>query len=576
MLLKHYKTILLFLLIAFHIINIAFWLNSMELPEGKDTYSHLDNLSKLIKTLSPGHKVSLFYKDSRSLFHNLIFNFVYPPAYYYVGLLLKILFGWISPGIILFTSSVFFVLLIISVYKIGELIHRGTGLASAFILSFYPAIYQGARQFNLEIAITAMVTLCVYFLFKTQEFRHRGYALCLGMSLGIGMLIKYTLPVFIIGPLFFVFLRVFFGQKQRPAKELNNFLCCLLLAAAIALIYYHHWPSVAHFLGVAANTYRTSGQGLMQMMIYYLKHGIINYMRGFFVWFAVVSAVLLVGIRCKGKNIIYLWAVTPIFLIPIFLKLSQLITMMIYKMPAQPVRNYPLCASYILPALPAFALIGGIAVAKIRRKIIRYTVVIILVFVSITGYYTKTPSAGLSVDPQEQEIFKKTFRQLGNYRGKLGVVSLGSGDENIDMYTYVGAFLLVWSKNYPDILDFYVSPTLFLKELDAINIIIIASREVAWPDQAYFEENLREVCRQRQFDLVIQDEDEPVVFDGKKMRISRKAIARLVGIRPHFYLENVLTFYPKPYHYPVKFYIYKRKDLMQNMKIKSSNQTADR
>ena len=76
MLFKHYKTILLFLLIAFHIINIAFWLNSMELPEGKDTYSHLDNLSKLIKTLHPGQKESLFYKDSRFLFHNLIFNFV--------------------------------------------------------------------------------------------------------------------------------------------------------------------------------------------------------------------------------------------------------------------------------------------------------------------------------------------------------------------------------------------------------------------------------------------------------------------------------------------------------------------
>jgi len=144
---KKTQIFLLSCLICFHIINNAGWLFS-HTPNfycrGKAWTGQLREYACLVNKLQYGQEHHYFNKDKPVLYNLFFTNTFYPPLYYYFALLVKILFGFISPKIILLTSSVFFMLLLIYLYKLSELLHPGSGLLSSFICSFLPVMYVNA------------------------------------------------------------------------------------------------------------------------------------------------------------------------------------------------------------------------------------------------------------------------------------------------------------------------------------------------------------------------------------------------------------------------------------------------
>jgi 4-amino-4-deoxy-L-arabinose transferase and related glycosyltransferases of PMT family len=164
----------------------------------------------------------------------------YPPFFYASAFWFKTLFGAILPNAALYAGTVFLVILLASVYKIGSYWGKENGLLAAFICGMYPMIFWTSRHFSLELPLAAMTALSIRYLLKTDLFRSRKYAVVLGIVMGVGMLTKQTFGVYVCGPFTVVLVRMF-REFRGPERNLRmgNAGLCLLLTLLISLIYYH-------------------------------------------------------------------------------------------------------------------------------------------------------------------------------------------------------------------------------------------------------------------------------------------------------------------------------------------------
>ena len=111
-------------------------------------------------------------------------------------------------------NMLYYVILIIAVYFIGKkMLDKKTGLLAAFIVSFYPGICGMSRQFEHDFPATAMVALCISSLLYTEDFKNTKYSLLFGISLGLGIFFRGQTLFFMIGPIGYVFYRIFFRDK---------------------------------------------------------------------------------------------------------------------------------------------------------------------------------------------------------------------------------------------------------------------------------------------------------------------------------------------------------------------------
>ncbi len=213
--------IVLFLLVLFHGLNIAERIDSNIVPDGKAWSTHYIEMIKLTERMD----------CPRGILSALRGNGENPPLYYCVGALSARLFHTYKAA--LFTSGIFFIILILCVYGIGKrMIDERGGLAAAIVCSFFPYIYKSAAHFNLEIATVSMTALIIYLLLQEDVFSLRRKAVLLGVCIGIGMLTRCFLLFFIIGPIGVVFYRNF----KRVSRENGRNIPRLLLIAGMVVI----------------------------------------------------------------------------------------------------------------------------------------------------------------------------------------------------------------------------------------------------------------------------------------------------------------------------------------------------
>lgn len=96
-------------------------------------------------------------------------------------------------------------ILLLATYGIGaRLVDRPTGLVAAALLAGYPQVLGFSRIYWMDLPLAALAALCVWALLASDGLARRGAAVGFGLSVGLGMLTKYTLPVFLVGPLIWV------------------------------------------------------------------------------------------------------------------------------------------------------------------------------------------------------------------------------------------------------------------------------------------------------------------------------------------------------------------------------------
>ncbi|NIN70249.1 MAG: phospholipid carrier-dependent glycosyltransferase, partial [Anaerolineae bacterium] len=159
--------------------------------------------------------------DLRSLFTALTYSGYYPPLFHVSMVAFYKIFG-VSMDVAAMVNTVYLAVLLISAYGIGrEIGGRGVGILAAFITSSLPMVFAMSRYTYIEFALTAMVALSIWLLLLSRGFTSKRYSLLFGLSVGLGLLTKWTFSLFVFPALMIVLLRA--GSLSGLRKGVHSF-----------------------------------------------------------------------------------------------------------------------------------------------------------------------------------------------------------------------------------------------------------------------------------------------------------------------------------------------------------------
>ncbi|MGD9146286.1 MAG: glycosyltransferase family 39 protein, partial [Anaerolineae bacterium] len=169
------------LVILYAIVNWL-WLSDNVISGGWDKSKHLTRSLRYYQALSP--------PTLQALFANLVENPIRPSLFPLTATLVYPLLGFeVDSGPMI--NLLYVAILLSAAYGLGvKLVNRNVGLLAAVVLATYPMVFAMSRLFYMELALTAMVAITLYFLVASDGFEHRTAALLFGLCLGLGLLTK--------------------------------------------------------------------------------------------------------------------------------------------------------------------------------------------------------------------------------------------------------------------------------------------------------------------------------------------------------------------------------------------------
>ncbi len=279
---RHRHLIALAFLWLFHTVNNWLWLAANTVSTGWDRPRHLLYLLTYNSILE--------HVDAVSLFQAITFNdgkwSHYPPLFHFSALPWQRLLG-VSEDVAAMTNVLYMAILLLSVYGLGaRMFGKHVGLLASCLVSLFPMIFSMARYFYLDYALTAAVALSVYLLLLANGFESRKYSLLFGLSLGLGMLIKWLFLIFLLGPLCITLLRspVIQDLKRKLAGPSLEPLRRLRIKPS------QGWPNTVALLGVSMMV------GLLVTLAWYLpnRDGVTELLLG--QWLFPLSWILTTGL----------------------------------------------------------------------------------------------------------------------------------------------------------------------------------------------------------------------------------------------------------------------------------------
>jgi len=394
---------LLIILIVFNLINNFVVLKIDNIPFVYDTFDNylhsFLNYKVFIK-----NPIGIFNFGDGNLSHS------YPPLFYWSTLPLFLLFG-ITQDIAVMTNMIFFAILIFSTYGIGKVMRdEETGLLAAFTVSMFPAIFGFSRVYIVDFLLASMVSLAIYLLIKTENFKNTKYSILLGLALGAGMLSKQTFPFYISFPLL---VYLIFSIKKKEKNWLRNLFFSSLIAIAIfSPWYYVNFKSFSNY----AST-NPSFRFIVTDSFVYLKK-IYSYQLA-----PIYSIILLLSLpsffllKNKLKYLITGWLIIPIVFYTIFFGFKF--------------------AKYMLPIFPAVAIIIAINITNLKRvnnasiKRVYPYILFLIVCIGIVQFFI---SCYYSIGPiQFDHEFHERFQEKGIIKPQTSSFDLNNIFTNLNI-----------------------------------------------------------------------------------------------------------------------------------------------
>lgn len=204
-------------------------------------------------TIPPLHDANICYTESLRYFRVFASDFslsdlqvlfsnanFYPPLYMLAPLPLYFIFGPSADVMVMFNLFYLFILLI-AVYKIAYFVYdKSAGIFSVAILLTFPAILGFSRITHMNIALTSILALNVYFLLRAENYRKRNFSIWAGITAGIGCLfcskyIIYFSSVVLTSLIIIFFLQPLNLKKYRKKMFINAiiFLFCVVLISGL-------------------------------------------------------------------------------------------------------------------------------------------------------------------------------------------------------------------------------------------------------------------------------------------------------------------------------------------------------
>ena len=376
---KHYYLLLLALLL-FHIINNFIIITNDNTPllwDGGDYF---------LKSLKYYDVFTNFGSDFISRFNAV--STYRPPLFMLSSLPLYLVFGR-STDVAIMTNILYLIILVLSVYGIGRwLRNKEVGLMSAFIVSVFPIIFGSSRVYWQDFPLTAMVSLSIYLLIRTDCFKDRKYSLLFGVSAGLGMLTKWTYFVFLSGPFFYFIISAFRDKteddKKRDKSKLNAIISILVGIVVASFWYIPNGLDIAGKLfglsvGITGETgenvtrFQQLGETIGPSGIFNIKSftyyagQLVSHQITFF--FAILLTIFtFFFLKRRDKKMIWtllLWIVVSVVAFTLIKNKTM--------------RN-------TIPMLPAIALIIASGIIEIEKKGLRIGICVIVVIVGFSQY----------------------------------------------------------------------------------------------------------------------------------------------------------------------------------------------
>jgi hypothetical protein len=278
-------------------------------------------------------------------------------------------------------NIVYFIILLIGVYFITKKVcNKKASLISIILLSLYPFIFGYSRIFMLDFPLTAVVALSICLLLYTDNFSNRKFSILFGISLGVGMLVKWTFIIFIFGPLCYVLAIVVSKSFKREIKFSSwmvNLFLVMIFAFILSAPWYlweegRHLQQILSFWHIAKvvpqEEIKSGGGSFWESKYLWYLVSLINNQVSFvyFVTFLVFIPFFLKRAGVKNRVLMILWIVVP------YLFLSNIS----FKLPR-----------FLLPILPAIAIISGVGISMIKRTMFKKMIIALLFIIGIMQYF---------------------------------------------------------------------------------------------------------------------------------------------------------------------------------------------
>ena len=332
---------------------------------------HKDNIYPLYNS---GGFVETGYRMARDVSNHRIPHSTYPgrnppqenpPLIEYLLMLNVLLFGG-DIDIMMHTNLLFLLILIWSLYKIGERISgQSIGLLSVIICLSFPVVFGMSRIMYREFPLMCAIILSYYLLFKTEYFRNIKYSLLWSFSLGCGLLIRWTLPIYLVIPVLIYTIKAFMVRDDK-LRLIRTLISCFFI-----ILFLINWWYAPNIKGIIINNISVVAKGDMEFSskLIHLIKCLCNKSMYFpmFLLFVIATPLSLLKFRFE-KLIIISGIISPLLVYFIFATNMGGFT----------------SNRYFLPMLPMASLIIANAISLVNKKalyIFAYFVVVLVCFV---------------------------------------------------------------------------------------------------------------------------------------------------------------------------------------------------
>lgn len=318
----------------------------------------------------------------------------YPPLVHFTALPFML---WRSSSLVTprWSLLLYSIILFIAVFELGRRCGGPrVGLLAAALAAVTPGLSGFSRVYLVDYPLAALTAAGLAALAATREFTRRGPTLLLGVLLGMGMLTKPSLPLY-LGPPLLVYLAISLAAPVEYGRR--RVWINFLLAGAIGLglglpWYWTGWPAYfQHRLEI--EMFRRQGSFPEPRLPLYLRLAWESAM-GPVLCLTTAAAFFLVR---KGRPYLFLAAAT---LPPFFLA--------VYGLGA-------VSSRYLLPLLPAAAVLAALGLWRGADRVRRLPAVVLLAGLAWFSWYSFGQNAG-PLSAMEQHV---RFQERGLLRPQV-------------------------------------------------------------------------------------------------------------------------------------------------------------
>ncbi len=223
------------------LINIL-WLTSDTRPPTWDPFSHLLSSLKYTHAIQDIFQNQVSFSDAIRLMIHV--DDFYPPFAPFIVSLFSLIVP-LDPDIATWILNLIFSgLLIIALYRLGSLLYSSEiGFYACLAITSFRYFSNQSRMFMLDLPLTAITTLGVYTLLKTEYFKFTKASIFFGLASALAMLTKWIYLFFILVPLIYTLCKILRSDK-RFIRIINFAISCFAWALLCLPWYLIHFTNL--------------------------------------------------------------------------------------------------------------------------------------------------------------------------------------------------------------------------------------------------------------------------------------------------------------------------------------------